>query len=70
MHTTPQESCSICAYGDGKWRERQGHKMNDELPVCEKCKADGWTSDPDEILQAFKDDPGFSVGIKSPYENQ
>lgn len=63
-----KQTCGICAYGDGKWNasERENLKKED-LPVCEFCKADGWTSDPQEIQDAFAKDPAFKLGIKSPY---
>lgn len=63
--------CQICGYGDGKWQDRQGkvlpqtsgHPAGREmkwpcgLPICEKCKADGWTDDPAEVQRAILDDP-------------
>ena len=36
-----EEVCSICKYGDGKWKE--GRKVtNFHLPVCHLCQNDGW----------------------------
>lgn len=64
-----EEICSICKYGDGKWKERQGIKIRDDLSVCEKCKADGWTNDPKEVMEAISNDPelGKLVNRQSPY---
>lgn len=59
--------CGICIYGDGRWRERLGQKLPD-LPPCKKCKSDGWSGDPVEIVEAFKKDINFNLGIKSPYD--
>ncbi len=36
------KTCSICLYGDGKWEGRTGTPLDSNLPICEKCKADGW----------------------------
>jgi hypothetical protein len=37
-----EKKCSICIYGDGKWKEREGQKVSDKLPICELCRKDGW----------------------------
>lgn len=70
--TTPPQKivCSICLYGDGKWNE--GRKMPDSehLPVCEKCKADGWTNNQEEIRKAIVNTPLLKDGVsyQSPYQ--
>jgi hypothetical protein len=37
--------------------------------LCDDCMSKGWTDDPNEIIDAFNKDPGFSIGIESPYKN-
>ena len=59
-----KEVCSMCKYGDGKWRI--GRLVNNnKLPVCDICKKDGW-----EIAtpQNLRTDPilGKHVNILSP----
>lgn len=45
----------------------RGYDANDEkLPMCEKCKADGWIDNPEEIIKALNEDPLFQVGYESP----
>lgn len=61
-----KETCGICKYGDGKWEERQGQLMPN-LPACDLCKADGWSIEPKEIIDALKKDPNFEVMERSPY---
>lgn len=63
-----KKTCSICDFSDGKWEERIEAIHDSSLPVCEKCKADGWTSDTEEIRKAIVNDPELSkhVSYKSP----
>jgi len=34
--------CSICIWGDGKWNNGRNTEGLTHLPICQKCKADGW----------------------------
>jgi len=42
---------------------------HDTITLCDECMAKGWTSDPNEIIDAFNKDSGFSIGTESPYKN-
>lgn len=55
--------CSICLYGDGKWDAgRKGTASDEKLPVCDKCKADGWSKD--NMAPDIANDPELSDKIK------
>lgn len=74
-----EELCAICKYGDGKWEERSelppfGSPVDSlppkkQLPICELCKADGWTDNPKEVAEAIKNDPDLDkiISTESPY---
>lgn len=65
-----KQTCGICAYGDGKWNDPDRQKIKKEdLPTCEFCKADGWTSDPTEVVEGIKNDPELNnlISRESPY---
>lgn len=58
MTTPPKRVCTICKYGDGKWDEGRPNVVgDDDLPVCDLCKKDGWTVEPKEIVEAMLKDP-------------
>lgn len=64
-----KETCGICGFGDGLWREDDRKVLNTSLPPCEKCKADGWINDPTEVQKAILEDPLLKnvVEHQSPY---
>lgn len=52
-----------------KFPENKGKYVYSDgcLTLCDECMSKGWTSDPQEIQDAFAKDPAFKLGIKSPY---
>ena len=36
------------------------------LTLCDKCMKNGWTDNPDEIIDALNKDPKFQIGYESP----
>lgn len=42
---------------------------HDTITLCDECMTKGWTSDPNEIVDAFNKDGGFILGVESPYKS-
>jgi len=69
----PKIVCGVCLYGDGNWKDetrRGGAKKPENLPICEKCKADCWiTASSPEGIKAIAEDPllGDKIGFQSPF---
>ena len=58
----------MCGIGDGNWEQKEAPypqkiKYPDDLPICEKCKEDGWTDNSEEIRKAIVNDPILSKHI-------
>lgn len=73
---TNKQICSTCVYGDGNWQTDSRNDIKTEnfkkgltFPTCEKCKADGWVDNPQEVQDAIMKDPvlGKIINVESPY---